>query len=119
MPEYLKYRDRGYMYSPNSTFIPFFREVDECIREVVNQKGLQEHKDDLIKVIRHIKINCCIILFKFYRQHMQLLQNKYSYTKHLSQLMPPENDLATDNVYQDMVRKLCNIRIQEFLSSLK
>ena len=78
MPEYLKYRDRGYMYSPNSTFIPFFREVDECIREVVNQKGLQEHKDDLIKVIRHTKINCCIIIFKLYRQHMQLLQNKYS-----------------------------------------
>lgn len=44
------------------------------------------------------------------------------YTKHLNQLIPAENDLdhlAIDNVYEAMVRKLCNIRIQEFLSSLK
>ena len=50
MPEYLKYRDRGYMYTPNSTFIPFLCEVDNCVKEVVNQKGFQEYNDDLIKV---------------------------------------------------------------------
>ena len=26
MPSYLQYRDRGYMYTPKSCFIPFFRE---------------------------------------------------------------------------------------------
>ena len=50
MPSYLKYRDRGHMYSPQSSFIPFLHTVDDCIREVVNQKGFEEHKDDLIKV---------------------------------------------------------------------
>ena len=51
MPDYLKYRDRGYMYSPNHTFVPFFRQVDNCVREVVNQTGFEEHKDELVKVI--------------------------------------------------------------------
>ena len=50
MPEYLKYHDCGYMYTPNSTFIPFLHEVDDYDKEVVNQKGFQEYNDDLIKV---------------------------------------------------------------------
>ena len=40
--------------------------------------------------------------------------------QHLNEIIPAENDLdqlAIDNVYQDMVRKLCNIRVQEFLSA--
>ena len=50
MPSYLKYRDKGYMYSPDVSFIPFFRAVDECIKEVVNEKGLEQHGDKIIKV---------------------------------------------------------------------
>ena len=50
MPQYLQYRDNGYMYTPDATFVPFFRAIDECIKEVVNQSGLQEHGDDLVKV---------------------------------------------------------------------
>ncbi len=37
MPDYLRYRDRGYMYSSNATFIPFVpfvREVDNCVRDI-------------------------------------------------------------------------------------
>lgn len=61
MPEYRKYRDGGYMYSPHSTFIPFLRDVDDCIKKVVNQNGFQEHKDDLIKVYTIYYITICII----------------------------------------------------------
>lgn len=50
MPEYLKYRDRGYMYTPHPIFIPFFRDVDNCIREVVNPTGFQEQTHELVKV---------------------------------------------------------------------
>ena len=50
MPEYLKYRDHGYMYTPHPSFIPFFRDVDNCIREVVNPTGFQEHTHELVKV---------------------------------------------------------------------
>ena len=50
LPQYLKYRDRGYMYTPDEAFIPFFRAIDQCIKEVVNEKGLQDHGDQLVKV---------------------------------------------------------------------
>lgn len=34
-----------------ATLIPFFRVVDNCVREVVvNQQKFEEHKDDIIKV---------------------------------------------------------------------
>ena len=50
MPSYLQYRDRGFMYTPNPDFIPFFRAVDECIKEVANERGFKDHGDQLIKV---------------------------------------------------------------------
>ena len=50
MPNYLKYRDKGHMYSPDPVFIPFFRSVDECIKSVVNEKGIEDHGNQLIKV---------------------------------------------------------------------
>lgn len=50
MPKYLQYRDRGYMYSPHPSFIPFFRAIDSCIKEVVNQQSFQKHGDGLVKV---------------------------------------------------------------------
>ena len=58
MPEYLKYRDRGFMYSPHATFIPFFRDVDHCVQEVVNPNGFQHHTHELVKV----KIIFCIVI---------------------------------------------------------
>ena len=59
MPDYLKYRDKGYMYSPDPMFIPFFRAVDECIKSVVNEKGFKEHGDQLVKVSK----SCCTHIF--------------------------------------------------------
>ena len=50
MPQYLQYRDNGYMYMPNTVFVPFFRAIDNCIKEVVNEHGFHEHGDDMIKV---------------------------------------------------------------------
>lgn len=50
MPKYLNYRNRGYMYKPHPSFIPFFREVDKCIKEVVNPTGFQQHSHELVKV---------------------------------------------------------------------
>ena len=50
IPGYLKYRDRGYMYFPDPLFVPYLREVDMVLKQVVNSKGLNEHGADLIKV---------------------------------------------------------------------
>ena len=50
MPIYLKYRDRGYMYSPHTDFVPFIREVDQCVKEIVNEKSFIEFGDTIVKV---------------------------------------------------------------------
>ena len=52
MPSYLQYRDRGYMYTPMSCFIPFFREVDTCIKAVTSGNHLKQHGDEIIKVLK-------------------------------------------------------------------
>ena len=50
IPGYLQYRDRGFLYFPDPVFIPYLREVDVVLKEVVNSKGLNEYGDELIKV---------------------------------------------------------------------
>ena len=50
IPDYLKYRDRGFMYFPHSSFIPFLRAVDDIVKRVVNSNGLEENGHNLIKV---------------------------------------------------------------------
>ena len=50
IPDYLKYRDRGFMYFPHSSFIPFLRAVDDIVKGVVNSNGLEENGHNLIKV---------------------------------------------------------------------
>ena len=64
MPGYLKYRDKGHMYSPDPVFIPFFRSVDKCIKGVVNEKGIEDHGNELIKVYTHINMYM-VILYLF------------------------------------------------------
>ena len=61
MPEYLQYRDRGYMYSPHLKFILFFRKVDNCVKEIVNDAGFKKYGEDLIKV-NNISIKGTIII---------------------------------------------------------
>ena len=50
IPDYLKYRDQGYMYFPHITLIPFLRTVDNAVKAVVNSSGLDENGSELIKV---------------------------------------------------------------------
>ena len=50
IPDYLKYRDRGYMYFPHGSLIPFLRSLDTVVKQSVNEDGFRKHGDDLIKV---------------------------------------------------------------------
>jgi len=50
IPDYLKYRDRGYMYFPDTSFIPFLRQIDDLVKKAVNEKQLEEDGRDIIKV---------------------------------------------------------------------
>jgi len=51
IPGYLQYRDKGYMYFPQTSLISFFRNFDTAVKEVVNEDGFREHGDDIIKVL--------------------------------------------------------------------
>ena len=50
IPDYMKYRDLGYMYFPHPTFIPFFCHLDTTVKEVVNPLGINKEGNNLIKV---------------------------------------------------------------------
>jgi len=50
IPAYLKDRDRGYMYFPDSSLIPFLRAIDTVVKRSVNEEEFCKHGDDLIKV---------------------------------------------------------------------
>ena len=52
IPGYLQYRDKEYMYFPQSSLIPFFRNFDRILKEVVNEDGFHKHGTDLIKVCK-------------------------------------------------------------------
>ena len=51
IPDYLQYRDRGFMYFPHKVFIPFLKKVDQNIKKVINSSSLDEHGDAIIKVL--------------------------------------------------------------------
>ena len=50
IPDYMKYRDLGYMYFPHPPFIPFFRHLDTTVKEVINPSGISKEGNNLIKV---------------------------------------------------------------------
>ena len=47
IPDYIKYRDLGYMYFPHPTFIPFFRHLDNTVKEVVNPLGINKEGNNV------------------------------------------------------------------------
>ena len=51
IPNYLQYRDRGFMYIPHKVFIPFLQKVDQHVKKVTNVSSLNEHGDNLVKVV--------------------------------------------------------------------
>ena len=51
IPNYLKYRDLGFMYFPHPTFIPLLRNLDTTLKEVVNPSGIEKYGNSLIKVM--------------------------------------------------------------------
>ena len=48
------------MYSPHTDFIPFIRQVDECVKEMVNKKAFLELGDFLVKVSTFLKFHIII-----------------------------------------------------------
>ncbi len=92
VPEYLQNRDKGNMHFPKECFIPFFKAVDQCVCEYVNEDSLKKYGSKLVE-----------IAFQKFRSCPGLLVGNTFETK------------AVENVYLELTRKLCNTRVQEFI----
>ena len=49
IPQYLRYRDRGFMYFPDVSFIPFLRSIDEVVKGIMNKGRFEQDGSDIIK----------------------------------------------------------------------
>ena len=91
IPDYLKYRDQGYMYFPHITLIPFLRTVDNAVKAVVNSSGLNENGSELIKVCYIYIVTAsfllvllvCMHVFLLYRLLTKCLRHVQTFKKHL------------------------------------
>ena len=50
IPEYLQYRDNGYMYFPCEEMLPFLISADLKTKELTNDQSFQQHGSNLIHV---------------------------------------------------------------------
>lgn len=87
-------------------FLPFLKEVDACVLE--NENALQRYGSKLMEVTTH------------QLRADQTLEDKF---KTLSEKLASSKENVTcfqvelTSVYIELTRKLCNTRIEEFLSS--
>ena len=54
IPSSLKYRDRGFMYFPDPSFIPFIKAVDDKVRSIANSDNIKNHGSNIIAVASEI-----------------------------------------------------------------
>ena len=50
IPDYLQYRDRGFMYFPSEQFLPFLRALDKNVRQYTNPDSFRRYGSQLVKV---------------------------------------------------------------------
>jgi len=50
IPGYLHYHEKGFMYFPDSIFLPILRKIDTLVKGVANFNTFKQEGDNLIKV---------------------------------------------------------------------
>ena len=60
IPNYLQYRDRGFMYFPSEHFLPFLQAVDRNVRQYTNSDCFQRHGSQLVEVCTYIRMYVCV-----------------------------------------------------------
>ena len=103
IPDYLQYRDKGYMYFPAARFIPFIQHVDTCVKEHANAQSLQVHGSKLVAVTTEKLYQKSALKAEF----ITVIQEVY--------LDCDRDKEVVHCIYLELIRKLCNTRIHEFL----
>jgi len=108
IPDYLRYRDNGHMYFPCPEMLPFLTAVDLSTQESANEASFKEHGAEMLHVVSDTLQKANHLKFLF----VDLLVIKVPEFDDLSQI-------SINNVYCELVRKLSNTRINEFIDSFK
>ena len=108
VPDYLKYRDEGFMYFPCRELLPFLRTVDTATTKKVNDANFSLEGADILTVVV---------------ESLHSDPNIHSlFLTAAVDKVPRFDDIscaAVDSVFQELARKLCHTRIQEYLDSFK
>ena len=108
IPKSLQYKDEGGMYFPVKQLIPFIRDVDSYVREHANEISFARYGSKVIEVSTHELKNNQLLKPKFKGILLNLVSGDLKGYEH-----------AVDNVYQELIRKLCNTRLNEFITTHK
>ena len=103
----LQYQDRGFMYFPDCPFLPFIKSVDQTVKSIANEEGIKHHGKHIIEITtQKVRSND-----KLRKSFTDALATKFDSLQGLSS--------AVDAVYAELLRKLCNTRLGEFIDSFR
>ena len=93
------------MYFPDHLFLPFIKSVDQTVKSIANANGIKQHGKPIIEVSTQ-KVKSDPQLRKVFTD---ALATKFDSLNGLSS--------AIDSVYVELLRKLCNACLGEFMDS--
>ena len=108
LPKSLQYKDEGGMYFPEKRLIPFIGDVDSYVREHANEISFARYGSKVIEVATHELQNNRLLKPKFKDILLTIISGDLK-----------GYERAVDNVYQELIRKLCNTRLNEFITTHK
>lgn len=98
IPASLQYRDRGFMYFPDPSLIPFIKAVDNKVRTIAN---------NIIEIAsKSIKEDV-----SFCEHFVRFLETKYDSLEDISEV--------TESIFNEFIRKLYNTRLVEFMDTYR
>ena len=106
LPKSLQYKDEGGMYFPKKSLIPFIRDVDSYVREHANEVSFARYGSKVIEVATHELQNNQLLNPKFEDILLTLVSGDLKGYEH-----------AVNNIYQELIRKLCNTRLNESITT--
>ena len=107
LPEYLQYRDEGYMYFPCQELLPFLKALDLRVKEITNDSNFTKEGCSLLSGILEKVEDDDGTLRKLFMEAAQVK-------------LPELQDISQVNlVFSELVRKLTHTRVEEYLNSFK
>jgi len=108
VPGYLKYRDNGFMYFPCIELIPFLKAIDVSTKDNCNDANFKNHGSELLKTLSDAVVRNSSLRSLF----LTTVVNKITELK-------DANLACFESLFQELTRKVCHTRVQEYLDSFK